>query len=410
MTEERASQLPIGQLVTRFAPFGALLVSGLACHQAAPPAPPPTEVAVITVAPRTVDEPYEFTAEVQASRRVEVRTHVSGIIEARPFREGSQVAPGDVLYRIDKTIYAAAFHGAEARLQNADRNLARLKPLLEDHAVAQRDVDDAESELSQARAAYDQAQKNLADCTVRAEIAGRVGEAKLEVGARVKDESDLLTTIDVLDPAYVIFKPSGQQLLQWRRDPKTSRLLLPGGPAKVQAILSDGAPAPQTGRISYVDPVVDPATGTQQFRAAFPNPERLLLPGQFVRVRLLGLSRDSAMLVPQRAVLQQMGRQIVYLVGAGDTVAARQVQGPPAWSGDQWLIEAGLAPGDRVIVDGVQKVGPGRVVRPVPLADSAATTAAPLEAGKAPAGGRPGERAELTRSATSSSAGRCWRG
>jgi membrane fusion protein (multidrug efflux system) len=298
------------------------------------------------------------------------------------------VAPGDVLYRIDKTIYDAAFHGAEARLQNADRSLARLKPLLEDHAVAQRDVDDAESELSQARAAYDQAQKNLADCTVRAEIAGRVGEAKLEVGARVKDESDLLTTIDVLDPAYVIFKPSGQQLLQWRRDPKTSRLLLPGGAAKVQAILSDGAPAPQTGRITFVDPVVDPATGTQQFRASFPNPQQLLIPGQFVRVRLIGFSRDSALLVPQRAVLQQMGRQIVYLVGAGDTVAARQVQGS-AWSGDQWLIEAGLAPGDRVIVDGVQKVGPGRVVRPVPLADSAATTAAPLEAGKAPGGGTP---------------------
>lgn len=386
MTEQPAFHLT-SHLVNRFVPFGALVLAGLACHKAAPPPPPPTEVAVVTVAPRTVDEPYEFTAEVQASRRVEVRTHVSGVIEARPFHEGAQVKAGDVLYRIDKTIYEAAFRSAQARLQNSQRNLERLKPLLGDHAVAQKDVDDAETEESQARADYDQARKNLADCTVRAEISGRVGVANLEVGARVKDESDLLTTIDVLDPAYVIFSPSGQQLLKWRRDPKSSRLLLPGGPAKVQAILSDGAPAPQTGRINFVDPVVDAATGTQQFRALFPNPQQLLLPGQFVRVRLLGFSRDSALLVPQRAVLQQMGRQIVYLVGAGDSVAARQVQGS-AWNGDQWLIETGLAPGDRVIVDGVQKVGPGRVVRPVPLADSAATTAAPLDSAKSPGGAK----------------------
>jgi membrane fusion protein (multidrug efflux system) len=363
-----------------------LVVAGTACTKPAPQAPPPQEVAYITVAPRTVDEPFEFTAEVQASRRIEVRTPVSGIIESRPFTEGSQVRVGDVLYRIEKTVYEAAFRSAEARMQNAQKSLARLEPLLADHAVAQKDVDDAETELLQARATYDEAKKNLDDCTVRAEIAGRVGEAKLEVGSRVSGSADLLTTIDVLNPVYVNFQPSAQQLLKWKRDPKASRLLAPGGAVKVQAILSDGAPAPVTGRISFVDPVVDAATGTQQFRALFPNAEQLLLPGQFVRVRLNGLSRENAVVVPQRAVIQQMGRQIVYLVGAGDSVSTREVQGN-AWSGDQWLIETGLQPGDRVIVDGVQKVGPGRVVRAVALADSAAP-AATLGAGAPTPAGR----------------------
>jgi membrane fusion protein (multidrug efflux system) len=149
-------------------------------------------------------------------------------------------------------------------------------------------------------------------------------------------------------------------------------MLTPGGPLKVQAILPDGSPAPTVGRLRFIDPVLDPATGTQQFRAEFANPNRVLLPGQFVRVRLLGLVRDSAIVIPQRAVLQQMGRQSVFVVAAGDTVRAQDVVAT-GWEGDQWLIEQGLASGDRVIVDGLQKIGPGLKVRPVPVAaDSAA--------------------------------------
>jgi membrane fusion protein (multidrug efflux system) len=137
----------------------------------------------------------------------------------------------------------------------------------------------------------------------------------------------------------------------------------------------DGSTLPVQGRIDFVDPVLDPATGAQQFRASFRNPDRSLLPGQFVRVRLLGLVRDSAILVPQRAVLQQLGRQMVFVVEQGDTVRARDVQAT-GWNGDQWLIEKGLAAGDRVVVDGVQKIGPGRPVHPVPMADSATAAAA----------------------------------
>jgi membrane fusion protein (multidrug efflux system) len=364
-------------------------LAGGACRKAPPPAPPPPEVAVVTIAPRTVDQVYEFVGNVTASRSVNVRAQVEGVILERPFSEGRFVRAGAVLYRIDPRTYDAEYRGAqarlaeaEARLANAEQNLSRLRPLMADNAIARQDLDNAETEaksaqaaVEDARAAVDRARKNLDDTVVRAEISGRVGKAMLEVGARVRGPDDVLTSIDVLDPVYVTFQPSAEQRLAWQRDPQARRELVPGGPIRVQAVLPDGSIAPTTGRIGFIDPVVDPATGTQQFRAVFPNPRQLLLPGQFVRARLLGLSRDSAIVVPQRAVLQQMGRQVVYVVGAGDTVRVRDVAAS-VWSGDQWVIDSGLAAGDRVIVDGVQKTGPGRVVRPVPLADTAAVASA----------------------------------
>jgi membrane fusion protein (multidrug efflux system) len=340
-------------------------------------------VVVVQVTLRTVDQPYEFTGSVEASKRVQVRAQVGGVILERPFHEGQTVQPGDVLFKIDPTAFDADWRTArarlveaQARLANAEQNLTRMTALLKDNAISRQDYDNAESNAKQARAAVEEAQgvvdrarKNLNDAVVRAELGGRVGKAWLEVGARVRGSDDVLTTIDVLNPIYVAFQPSGQQLLVWRRDPRTSRLIVAGGPLEVQAILPDGSPALSRGRIDFIDPVIDPATGTQQFRAAFPNREGILVPGQYVRVRLLGLRRDSAIVVPQRAVLQQMGRQTVFVVAAGDTVRARGVVAS-GWTGDQWLIESGLSVGDRVIVDGVQKVGPGLKVRVVMLADS----------------------------------------
>ncbi|HEV8150852.1 MAG TPA: efflux RND transporter periplasmic adaptor subunit, partial [Gemmatimonadales bacterium] len=237
--------------------------------------------------------------------------------------------------------------------------------------------------VDEARGMLDRARKSFDETAVRAELSGRVGKTVLELGARVRGPEDVLTTIDVLDPIYVTFRPSGQQLLAWRRDPGSNKLIQPGGGLSVQVVLPDGRPAPMTGRIGFVDPVLDPATGTQAFRAQFANPQRLLLPGQFVRVRLVGFTRDSAILVPQRAVLQAMGRQTVMVVAAGDTVRPREVAAT-AWAGDQWVIEQGLNPGDRVIVDGVQKAFPGMKVRPVPAGENG--SAAPGK-GPAPAGG-----------------------
>jgi membrane fusion protein (multidrug efflux system) len=365
-----------------------LFVLAAACDKPAakPFIPPPTQVGVVNVAPTSIAEPYEFVGQVEPFRRVEVRSRVDGIVLDRPFTEGSFVQKGQILYKLDQVKYDAAYRSAVARLDNAKRTLARLQPLVPKHAVAQQDVDNAQSELESAQAAVDNAKKDLDDTVIRAEISGQVGRARLELGARVTGPADLLTTIDELDPVYVTFHPSSQQLLAWQQDPHARALLQPGASGlTVRAVLPDGTLLPRVGHINFMAPSLDSASGTQEFRAQFDNGDHRLVPGQFVHVRLEGFSRSSALAVPQRAVQQGLGRQFVYVVGAGDTVQARDVA-PGPWSGSLWLIDSGLVAGDRVIVDGVQKVAPGRVVTPVPLVDSTAT-AAPPAAPPAPAKG-----------------------
>jgi membrane fusion protein (multidrug efflux system) len=352
--------------------------------------PPPT-VSVVQVRPERVSEPMEFAGQVQAVRRVEVRSAVAGVIVAQPIAEGAPVKAGQVLFQIDPTTYAAALRGAQARLaqaqaqlDNATRTVTRLRPLLAEHAVAQKDLDDAESAEAQARAAtddakasVDRARKDLNDTNIKAEIAGRVGKANLVLGARVTGPAELLTTIDVLDPVRVTFRPSSQQVLAWRRDSAATRALSPGGKARVRILMPDSGVYREVGKLDFVAPVVDSATGTEEYRAEVPNPQRLLVPGQFVRVRLEGLMRDNAILIPQRAVVPSLGRQSVYILGPGDTVLSRDVHAT-AWVGQRWLIDSGLVSGDRVIVDGVQKVRPGATAKPVPLTtDSSAAHGAP---------------------------------
>jgi len=186
--------------------------------------------------------------------------------------------------------------------------MARLKPLLAARAVAQKDVDDAQTDVDQAQAAFDQAKKDYDDTFVRAEIAGRAGRALLELGGRVTGPGDLLTTVEQVDPIYVNFSPSDQDVLRWRRDAADGRLVMPRGALTVQVTLADGTVYPRTGTLNFTDLALQPVTGTQQLRAELRNPQHLLLPGQFVRVRLLGLKQPGAILVPQRAVLQG-GRQ-----------------------------------------------------------------------------------------------------
>lgn len=331
---------------------------------------PPTQVTIVTAKRAAVPESYQFPGAVLPYRRVEVRSRVDGIIIARAFDEGQIVQPGQLLYQIDTVRYAAAYHSAAARLANATATYNRVQPLLAQHAVAEQDVDNARSELAAAQGAYDQAKKDYDDTQIKAEIEGRVGRTNLEVGARVTGPADLLTTIDRIDPVYVSFRPSSAQLLDWQRRASSRALTRPGSALEVQAVLPDGSVLPRTGRLDFVAPSLDAATGTQEFRATFQNPDHLLMPGQFIQVRLVGFTRDSAIAIPQRAVQTGLGRQFVYVVGPGDTVEARDIV-PGQWSGDQWIITSGLNTGDRVIVDGVQKVAPGRTVSPKPLADSA---------------------------------------
>ncbi|MDX2208017.1 MAG: efflux RND transporter periplasmic adaptor subunit [Gemmatimonadales bacterium] len=344
-----------------------LAVTGCGGEPPSQEAPPPAEVGVETAVATTVAEIHEFVGTVQPFRRVEVRSAVAGIITARPFREGAEVRSGEVLYEIDRTIYQAAAASAAARLANAERLVKRLTPLVAEKAVAQRDLDDAETELLRARADHDRAAKDLSDAAVRAEISGRVGRAQVELGGRVSGSEDLLTTIDQLEPIYVSFRPSSQQMLEWSRSSASAALLRPGSSLKVSVELPDGATLPRTGVIDYVDPVMEPGSGTQEIRARFTNTDRLLVPGQFVRVRLEGFVLGDALTVPQRAVQQQLGRRVIYLVGPGDTVLARDIE-VGSWTGDRWVVTSGLSVGDRVIVDGIQKTGPGAVVTPVPVA------------------------------------------
>jgi len=353
-----------------------VLTAGAAAFRrapSAPVAPPPAEVSVLTVAPETVAARYEYVGQAEASRSVEVRSQVTGVIVARPYAEGTDVAKGTLLFRIDPTTYEAAYRSAQARLANAERNLARLKSLLASRAVAQKDADDAQTAFDQAQAAVDQTKKDYDDTSVRAEIAGRVGRARLELGARVTGPGDLLTTVEQVDPIYLNFSPSDQDILRWRRDAATGQLLLPRT-MSVQVVLADGTVLSEPGKLNFVDLALQPETGTQQLRAVLPNPKHVLLPGQFVRVRLLGLKIPKAILVPQRAVQQGLGGAFVYVVADSGKVALRNVVAT-SWDAGAWLIAAGLQAGDRVIVDGVQNAAPGAPVKAVayqPPADSAA--------------------------------------
>ena len=219
-----------------------LAVAVAACNNsnASPPAPPPAEVGVMVVEGRTLPLSYEFVGEVQPIKRVEVRARIDGVIESRPFTEGSLVKAGQVLYRLERVRYDAAYNSAAARLANAKRTFARLEPLLAQNAVAQQDVDNARPRWRRRKARYDEARKDREDAVVRAEINGRVGRTRLEVGARVTGPADLLTTVEQIDPVYVTFRPSAQDQRSLAPGPRE-----PGaGPAGEQA----GRPRRAAGR------------------------------------------------------------------------------------------------------------------------------------------------------------------
>jgi membrane fusion protein (multidrug efflux system) len=368
----------------------ALLAFLAACGKGPAPTAPPPEVSVIAVEPKTIDAHYEWVGQAEASKKVEVRSHVQGIIVDRPYVEGTDIPQGTVLFRIDPTTYEATYRAAQARLvaaaarlDNANRNLARLEPLLPERAVAQKDVDDARTEAEQALADRDRAQadldrakKDYDDTWVRAEIPGRVGRALLVLGARVTGPTDLLTTVEQLDPIYVNFSPSDQDVLRWRRDIETKRITVPTGFQTVEVTLSDGSPFPQKGKLNFADLALQPQTGTLQLRAEFRNPQRILLPGQFVRVHILGVKRNGAILVPQRAVLQGQGGAYVYVVDTASKATARDVVLAGA-VGDQWVVDTGLKAGEQVVVEGIQKVVAGQLVKVA--ATTQPPTASPVE-------------------------------
>jgi membrane fusion protein (multidrug efflux system) len=368
--------------VVRLVPCAGLALAA-ACGGGPAAQVPPPNVTVVTTAPKDIPAGIELVGQGAASKYIEVRSQLNGVIIERPYREGSDVQKGALLFRLDPTTYEATYRSAkaaaenaQARLDNAQRTLKRLTPLLAEGAVSQKDVDDATTELQQAQASYaqaqadaDRAEKDYDDTWIRAEIAGRAGRADLPLGARVTGPADILTDLQQIDPIYVYFSPSDLELLRFRREREQGKLAYNPSKLTVQVRLSDGTLLPSTGTLDFADLSLDSRTGTQQYRAQFRNPDHILLPGQFVRVRLLGVTRKGAILVPQRAVLQGLGGAFVYVVTAGDTARARSVVAS-SWEGEGWVIDSGLVAGERVIVDGTQRVVAGQPVRIETGADS----------------------------------------
>jgi membrane fusion protein (multidrug efflux system) len=363
-----------------FAPLAAALALAAACSRGGEQAaftPPPAEVAVVTAAPRDVALPYEYTARVEGSREVEIRARVSGTLLRRAFDEGRPVRKGQLLFEIDPAPYRAEVQTArallaeaEARRARADREAARLRPLLAERAVSQKAYDDAVSESEQAHAFELAAQARLARAEVdlsytrvTAPIAGLSSRAVHSEGSLVEPgDEGLLTRLSQIEPIWVRFSVPDRTLLELRRGIAEGRIASPAPTElEVEIVLADGSLHPERGRVNFADSRIDAATGAVDLRAELPNAGGALVPGQFVRARLLGVTQPGAIVVPQRAVLQGQQGKFVYVVAAGDTVELRPVE-VGGWVGDGWIVESGLVPGDRVVVDGTSKVRPGAPV------------------------------------------------
>ena len=356
----------------------------------------PSEVNVYTVQAKTVPATFQYTAQIAGSREVEVRARVTGILQKRNYVEGSAVKQGQSLYSIDPVPLQSALAraeadaaGAEARLDQAKKNAARLKPLFEANAVSRKEFDDATSaeliadaDVKSARARITDAKLNVDYTRVESPIAGIASRSQVSEGTLVSGPAVLLTTVSQIDPVYVYFGVSESEHLKLRSEADAKRLALPaGGRFDVSVKTSDGRPYAHTGKLSFSDIRISTATGTSDSRAELPNPEGLLRPGQFVQVTLSGATRPNAIMVPQRAVLEGPQGKFVYVVNKESKAEPHPVV-VGDWVGDMWVIQSGLASGDQVIVDGVLKIGPGA---PVKIADPAAAKAAPGAPG-APAG------------------------
>jgi membrane fusion protein (multidrug efflux system) len=338
---------------------------------------PPAAVSTMTVQPKAVLAPLEYTGQTAGSREVEVRARVRGILLSRNFTEGSVVKKGRSLYTIDPAPFQAALAkaeadlaGAQARLEQARRNAARLRPLWAEKAVSQKDYDDAasaeaigEADVKAAQARLREARLDLEYTRVEAPITGIAGRSLPSEGTLVSGPDVLLTRITQVEPMWVYFGIPDSDHLRMRREAEAGRLVLPeGGRFEVRLALADGQVYARTGWLTFADVRISGQTGTSDARAVIPNPDGALRPGQFVRVTLSGATRPQAVLVPQRAVLEGPQGKFVYVVDDKSTAQPRPVE-LGEWAGSDWIVTAGLKAGDRVIIDGVMKIGPGAPVQ-----------------------------------------------
>jgi membrane fusion protein, multidrug efflux system len=369
----------------------SLWLVGCKQESASAPAQPIPEVQVVTVTPQTIPDQPEFIGQTDSSRPVEIRSQVTGILKERFFSEGRDVKKGEHLYQIDPLPFQAAYLSAKAkvaqskaRLVQAQQNLKRVQPLLAEQAVSQKDVDDAIAEDLSARAALEGANADVVkakfdfdNTLIVAPIAGRIERSKVFEGRLIAAQTDLLTTIHQLDPMYVYASAPETFVLKRFRD-RAEKRVQGATLYELRGVItfSDGSTYPHEGMLDMLEVGVRTQTGTRDFRVTFPNPEKALAPGQFVKLRIIGAVRTDAILIPQKAVQQGPKGSVVFVVGEGDKVELRDIQAT-AWQGNQWVVQEGLRAGDRVIVEGLQRIGPGMAVKPVPATGPEVSPAPP---------------------------------
>lgn len=367
---------------------GLLAITG--CKQqgpaaGSPPAKNTPEVGVVVMRSEPTALTMELSGRISPQMVAEVRPQVGGIIQKRLFTEGSDVQAGETLYQIDPATYQAAYASAKAVLAKSEANVftlrqkaKRYKELVGINAVSRQEYDDATAALKQAeadletgRAAVDTARINLAYTKISAPISGRIGRSSVTPGALVTaNQASTLATIQQLDPVYVDVAQSSADLLRLKRGLTSGAIMHNNADqAKVKLLLEDGTSYPLEGTMKFSEVTVDPGTGSINLRAQFPNPDQLLLPGMFVRTIIQEGVQEQAMLVPQRGVSRDpAGNAVALVVGEKDVVEKRVLKTDRAM-GDAWLVTDGLKVGDRVIVEGSQRVRPGMAVTVVPFGE-----------------------------------------
>jgi membrane fusion protein (multidrug efflux system) len=381
----------------RSSPSLALLagLSLAACaKEKGPAATPPPEIPVVTVTAKDTPIDFELVAQLRGLEDVEIRARVEGYLETIDYPEGTTVQKGRLLFTIDDQQYVAALAQAQATLaagetafSKADLDVKRFTPLAAERAVSQAELDNAVSarksgaaQMEAAKANLERARLNLSYTRITSPITGLAGKAEHKVGDLVgKGEPTLLTTVSSIDPIRASVAIPEADFLRFARAIDTGEASPSKQPARL--ILSDGSLHPYPGKVLFVDRAVDPQTGTLRVDLAFPNPKKTLRPGLYGKVKAESEVVKGAILVPQRAVQELQGTYTVVVVGAGDKVETRKVT-PGQKVGNQWIIQEGLKSGERVVLDGFQRLRDGMVI--VPKQDAAPTPAA----SPAPAGGK----------------------
>ena len=354
---------------------GLALLAG--CGKEVPKlAPPPLEVSILTVKARDVDLSREYIAQTQSSQAVNIQARVSGFLDKRVYTEGSVVKAGQVLFRMDQKPFQAQLDAANAALQRnqaalqvATANLNRTKPLAAKNALSQKDLDDAQGQYEQSAAAVEQskaqvesAKLDLSYTVITSPVNGVSSYAAVADGTYLSPQNAQLTTVSVLSPMWVNFSLSENEYLRIQNDVRDGRLKLPADrEMTVEIVQPDGSLFPFTGKITFADPNYNAQTGTFLIRATVDNPKGVLRPNQYVRARLKGAVRPNAILVPQRAVQQGAKGHFAWVVNKDGKAELRPlVVGD--WYGDSWFVSEGLVAGDRVVVDGGQRLSPGATV------------------------------------------------